>query len=319
MNILVPLNSAVHLKDYMKCGAREFYIGFYDKEWAEVFGEYADINRLTGFKENANPNNLEEMIQVIETIKEQDGIVFVTFNSSSYSEKQLEYIRNYFKRLAKTNVDGVIVSCIELVEIAVEEGLTAIISTISGIYNSDMARFYYERGASRIILPRDLSLDEIEAIKKSVPQPEYEVFLMRNGCTFSDSNCLGLHRREQNSFCSCLLGSENEFEKPVEDFELRHQMEFNNILYNQYYHNMACGMCAIYRLLELGISAGKIVGRSDDWENICADIKDVYENIQIAYDSKSEEEYKKRMVFPKNSRHICKLGLCCYYPEARFN
>ncbi|WP_029501469.1 U32 family peptidase [Lachnoclostridium phytofermentans] len=318
MNILVPLNSAEHLKDYMDCGTREFYIGFYDKAWTENFGEYADINRLTGFKESANPNNLDEMIKVIETIKELDGIVFVTFNSSSYNEQQLEFIRSYFKQLAKTSVDGVIVSCIELVDIAVEEGLYASISTISGIYNSDMARFYYEHGASRIILPRDLSLDEIERIKKNVPQPEYEVFLMRNGCTFSDSNCLGLHRRELNSFCSCLLGSKNEFVKPIEEFELRHQMELNNILYNQYYHNMACGMCAIYRLLNMGISACKIVGRSDDWGYICADIKAINENIQIATDCKTEEEYKKRMVFPDNSRDICKLGLSCYYPEARF-
>lgn len=302
----------------MECGAKEFYIGFYDKEWSNHFGEYADINRLTGFKESANPNNLEEMIKVIETIKAQDGIIFVTFNSSSYSEQQLEYIRNYFKSLARTKVDGVIVSCIELVTLAVEEGLTASISTISGIYNSDMARFYYEHGACRIILPRDLSLDEIEGIKNTVPQPEYEVFLMRNGCIFSDSNCLGLHRLEQKSFCSCLLKSKNEFVESIEEFELRHQMELNNILYNQYYHDMACGMCAIYRLLNMGISACKIVGRSDDWENICADIKDVYENIQIAYDSKSEDEYKKRMVFPNNSKQICKLGLCCYYPEARF-
>ena len=318
MNILVPLNSAEHLKDYMACGAREFYIGFYDKTWNDTFGEYADINRLTGFKERANPNNFEEMLQVIETIKEQDGIVFVTFNAASYSEQQLYYIRNYFKRLAKTNVDGVIVSCIELVDIAVEEGLTASISTISGIYNSDIARFYYKHGAGRIILPRDLSIDEIKGIKENVPQPEYEVFLMRNGCIFSDSNCLGQHRNELNSFCSCICGSLNEFTKPIKEFKLRHQMELNNILYNQYKLTMACGMCAIYGFFNMGISACKIVGRSDNWESICADIKTVYENIQIASECKSEEEYKKRMIFPNNSKHICKLGLCCYYPEVRF-
>lgn len=318
MNILVPLNSAEHLDDYMKCGAKEFYIGFYEKEWTQTFGEYADINRLTGFKESANPNNLEQMITVIERIKEKEGIVFVTFNASSYSEKQLEYIRTYFKRLAKTKVDGVIVSCIELVNIAVEEGLTASISTISGIYNSDIGRFYYEHGASRIILPRDLSLEEIGKIKENLPQPEYEVFIMRNGCTFSDSNCLGLHRRELNSFCTCFCGSKSEFLRPIHDFTLRHQMELNHILFNQYYHNMACGICGIYRLLNLGVAACKIVGRSDGWEFVCEDIKVIHENIQLAKECKSEEEYLKRMIFPDNQKEMCKLGLSCYYPEVRF-
>lgn len=318
MHILVPLNSSLHLKEYMECGAREFYIGFYDKDWEDKFGEYTDINRLTGFKESANPNNFEEMIQIIETIKDQDGIVFVTFNSSSYNSEELNFIRMYFRRLAKTNVDGVIVSCIELVDMAVQEGVTASISTISGIYNSDIASFYYKHGASRIILPRDLSLDEIQEIKEKVPQPEYEVFLMRNGCTFSDSNCLGLHRKDQTSFCGSYCGANQQFVKPIHDFNMRHQMELNNIVYNQYFHAMACGICAIYRFLKMGIAACKIVGRSDNWEHICEDISIVYENIKIAEGCKTEDEYLKRMIFPKNNREMCKLGLSCYYPEVRF-
>lgn len=60
MNVLVPLNNISHIDDYIEAGAKEFYIGFYDEAWWEKFGEYADINRLTGFKKDANPYSFEE-------------------------------------------------------------------------------------------------------------------------------------------------------------------------------------------------------------------------------------------------------------------
>ena len=90
----------------------------------------------------------------------------------------------------------------ELVEIAKKYRINAVISTIAGIYNSDIAKFYWKLGVERIILPRDLSVDDIERIVTSVPDVEYEAFMMRNGCTFSDSNCLGLHRSEKSAICA---------------------------------------------------------------------------------------------------------------------
>ena len=57
--------------------------------------------------------------------------------------------------------------------IAVNLGISAVISTISGVYNSDIAKFYKNLGAKRIILPRDLSVSEIEAIIHVVPDMEY--------------------------------------------------------------------------------------------------------------------------------------------------
>ena len=143
MKALVPLNNMEHIDDYIEAGAEEFYIGFYDKAWHENFGDYADINRLTGFKENANPYNLEEVIEIINKVKEKGVMIYVVFNASLYAQAYLEQIENYMKRLkTATDLDGVIVSCPELVNIAVKLGIKVVVSTISGIYNSDIAKFY---------------------------------------------------------------------------------------------------------------------------------------------------------------------------------
>ncbi|SFR80004.1 peptidase U32 family protein [Anaeromicropila populeti] len=318
MKVLVPLNNREHIDDYLKAGAGEFYIGFYDKAWVERFGDYADINRLTGYKEDANPFDFDTILEIIEEVKNKGIMIYVTFNSSMYSGEQLEFIRQYFTRLQKTRVDGVIVSCMELMELARETGVAAVVSTISGVYNSDIVKFYKERGAKRIILPRDLLVEEIGTISAALPDMEYEVFMMRNGCSFSDSNCLGLHRQEMCAICSSLRNSKKEVLTNEKGFQPLHNTEWNNFIYNHFFHQDACGLCALYQFVKMGIAACKIVGRSDEWEAICHDIAFVKKNIDIAEKCESEEEFLEEMAFPNSRKAICKMGLSCYYPEIRF-
>lgn len=318
MKVLVPLNNIDHIDDYIKAGAGEFYIGFYDEYWTEKFGEYADINRLTGFKKSANPYDLEEVIKIIHKVRERDILIYVTFNASVYSDEQIEAIKDYMYRLKETDVSGVIVSCIELALVAKEIGLQVVISTISGVYNEDIVTFYKGVGAKRVILPRDLSVKEIQHIMHKVPDIEYEVFLMRNGCRFSDGQCLGFHRSEKSAICSCLSQSYIDLKVGDRDFEKRHEVELNNIIYTRSFHNNACGLCALYQFVKLGVNAGKIVGRSDEWQYVCRDIELMRKNIELAKRCETEKEYLDKMYFPDNRVIMCKLGLSCYYPEIRF-
>ncbi len=318
MKALVPLNNVEHIDDYIEAGAGEFYLGFYDEAWHDQFGEYADINRLTGFKKNANPYNLEEVINIIEDTKKKGVMMYVTFNASVYSQAQLDYMVRYMKRLKATSLDGVIVSCPELVEMASKQGMNVVVSTISAAYNEDTVKFYRDLGAKRIILPRDLSMYEIESIVKAVPDVEYEVFLMRNGCRYSDGNCLGFHRSEMSAICGCLGGAHRTLQYEKNDFKTRHEVELNDILYTKFFHSNACGLCSVYRFVKMGIAAGKIVGRSDEWQYICRDINLIKQNVEIAKKCESEEEYLDKMILPEDEAMMCKLGLSCYYPEVRF-
>jgi len=193
MKVLVPLNNTEHLDDYIHAGASEFYIGFFDKEWEDKFGDFNDINRMSGFRENSNSCDFNMVLAIIEEIKQYGKHLYITFNSSIYSMEQLDYVEKYFKILKEKEVDGVIVSTIELVDLAKRVGIPSVISTIAGVYNSDITKFYKEHGAKRIILPRDLSIDEINQIVNENKDMDFEVFMMRNGCSFSDSHCLGLH------------------------------------------------------------------------------------------------------------------------------
>lgn len=71
MNVLVPVNNFEHIDDYISSGATEFYMGFHDNKWQEKFGPYADINRLTGYRSDANPFSFQELLEVIPEIQKE--------------------------------------------------------------------------------------------------------------------------------------------------------------------------------------------------------------------------------------------------------
>lgn len=120
------------------------------------------MNRLTGYKESANRYTFEQILPIIKMVKEKRLSIYVTFNASIYTQEQLDFLERYMPPLHDAGVDGIIMSCPELVEIAKKYRINAVISTIAGIYNSDIAKFYWKLGVERIILPRDLSVDDIE-------------------------------------------------------------------------------------------------------------------------------------------------------------
>ena len=97
--ILVPLKNALHVDEYIELGADEFYIGFDDIDWYERFGEYCDINRMSGYRKIANPLSFVEMLDVIKFVKARDKKIFVTFNANLYHDYVYDQLENYLKQL----------------------------------------------------------------------------------------------------------------------------------------------------------------------------------------------------------------------------
>lgn len=89
MKVLVPLNDAAYMERLVEAGADELYLGFYDEKWFETFGEYADINRMSGFRRNANRYDFDQMISLAKRIKTLGRSAFVTMNANCYSEAQI--------------------------------------------------------------------------------------------------------------------------------------------------------------------------------------------------------------------------------------
>lgn len=316
MNILTPVNDRAYLKRYAQAGSDEFYLGFHDRAWRERFGEFSDLNRMTGFAKQANPCSFEEVLSIADQVQALGKKLYVTFNANAYSQEQLDVLFGYFERLRDAGVTGVIVSVPEAAESAADSGLEVVASTMCGVYNEQTARAFLSLGCSRAIIPRDVGLDEMEAIMRAVPRLEYEVFLMRNGCIFSDCFCLGRHFWDGNSLCfdvrdvprRCLTDGTPGLARAACD---------NNWDYGRL-HRSACGLCALWRLTQVGVSAVKIVGRSDDSSCILKDVETVRRNREIACECADEQGFFERMEVPPERAAACAGGLNCYYPEVRF-
>ena len=324
MTALVPLNSAELLTRLHEARVGEVYVGFHDEGWNARFGS-AELNRMSGFGREANPFDFEQMCEQVSRAKELGMRAFVCFNASSYTDAQRSYIRDaYLPQLARVGAQGIILSSLALVEAARNEGLDAVISTVAGVFNARLAAYYGNLGATRIILPRDLSIFEIQDIVVAQPQLEYEVFLMRNGCMFSDSHCLGCHRAGKPSLCTSLRTGEWDIRlkggvHSAPDEVLLQRARQSEWLLNTHYHRRTCGLCALWRFEQLGIAAYKVVGRGDDADDLVRDATLVVQNTQIARSCATEEEYHERMQLPSDPRTLCGYnGLSCYYPEISF-
>ena len=320
MKILVPLSNVNYIDKYINAGADELYLGFYDENWTSKFGKYSDINRMSGFGKKANPFSFEQLLEIIKDIKKKNITVFVTMNANEYSFIQVQYMKkHYFQPLKEIGADGVILSDVNAILAAKEVGLEPVASTMCAIYNSDIAYIYYDMGIKRMILPRDLSLKEIEQICVAMPEVHFEAFFMRNGCVFSDCYCLGMHRPECGAICTYTRYGNSRYTHAYTEFREYNAVDVNDYLYRTAFHIDACAMCALYRLATIGIKSLKIVGRADDWNSVCRDIELTKKNIEIMKNVNDERDDLDKMIFPDNFPKKCREGISCYYPEVRFN
>lgn len=310
MKILVPLRNNEQIDIYSLAGADEFYFGFFDKKWFDNFG--TDMNRMSSMGSKANAFDIRDVCSVVEYIHKKQKKCYITLNANTYSKKEIEYIVYILNAGFLGAVDGIIFSDFRLISIIVKNNYKPIASTMTAIYNQDIVRFYYELGVRRMILPRELSIEEIGRIIKAFPDVEFEVFGMRDGCMFSDSNCLCVHRENFGGICSFIRKSDYELLTELETDTVK-KMRRKLALYNDCMLSNACGLCAIFDFYTMNVNSIKIVGRADRTIEVEKDIKYVKENIKLASEVASQAEYLKKMRIPNRWKTAC--GLSCYYPE----
>ncbi len=300
MDILVPLSDIDHIERFSVAGADEFYFGFRDECWDRKFGIYEEINRMSSFGSKAN-FIIDDIDSVIRKIHSYNKKAFLTLNSFKYSSQQLRYFDSIFKHFS--SIDGVIISDAALIPKLREYGISVTMSTIAGCYNSLIVGYYKKAGADRIVLPRDIQLDDAEKIISVHKDLKYEMFIMRNGCKYSDSQCCAFHARKYGSMCSCIDNSRNNFYFTQNtDSDFIRETFSNNKLFTMAFHKNTCGICAVERMKKMNISSLKIVGRADDPLSVEKDIKIIRSLI-------SEKSNKK------DYYENCLYGLNCYYKK----
>ena len=118
--------------------------------------------------------------------------VYITINILAH-EADFEELGEYLKQLVKYNVDAVIVSDLGIIQFIRENfpGLTIHVSTQANILNSFAIKLLYNLGVKRIILARELSIEEIKKIRQNTPKEiELEAFVHGAMCIAYSGRCL---------------------------------------------------------------------------------------------------------------------------------
>ncbi len=320
MKIFTPLRSKNDADILVETGSDEFFAGVMYEPWDKRFGREIELNRRSFCGEQANFRCLEDLDEAIKIVHNKEKKLFLTLNHHQFTNVQLPYLKDLIRDFKGINGDGIIVADPNALEMGKELGLKTAISTDWNVYNSETVKFFKKMGADRVILSRDMSFDDIKAIREDVPDIEIEVFMINGPCKFSDSMCFTTHSTEWGAFCRFLDGCNYDFRchsgEQIE-FKEQHNLQLNNFYYHKFFLQRACGICAIWRLLQINIDACKVVGRVLPIERIKSEVGLVKRNIEIAKTCNSEHDYLERMDNPFKSidKDSCKWGFQCYFPD----
>ncbi|MGL5973344.1 MAG: peptidase U32 family protein [Oscillospiraceae bacterium] len=145
-----------------------------------------------GMRAGANNFSNEEIIEAVKYAHERNVKVYVTCNISP-TDAEIDDIPEFFKFLKSANVDAIIVSDMGVLEFCKEyaSGVDIHMSTQAGIVNYAAAKSLYNMGVRRVVLARELSLEQIKKIRDNTPEDlEIEAFVHGAMCMSFSGRCL---------------------------------------------------------------------------------------------------------------------------------
>lgn len=252
-------------------------------KWAILYGADAVYVGGPGFGLRANATNftIDELKEAVEFAHQHQKKVYVTVNIVMHNQ-EVEKLDAYLKELEKIEVDALIISDPAIIQYAKEHtSLELHVSTQQSTLNYLGTKFLKELGASRIVLAREATKEDILDIKKHV-DIEIETFIhgamcasysgrcvLSNYFTARDSNRGGCSQICRWDFDLLENGEKKQGEKPftfcTKDLSM---------------------ITKIPEMIELGINSFKIEGRMRSIYYI-ATVVSTYRNVIDAYYEKT--------------------------------
>ncbi len=133
----------------------------------------------------------EELDKAIRLAHEKNKKVYVTANIFA-KNADFSLLQDYFQTLESLQADGVIISDAGAAYVAkkVAPNLPIHLSTQANTTNKYAVRFWQEQGVFRVIMARELSLQEIKEIHDFTPEMELEAFVHGAMCISYSGRCL---------------------------------------------------------------------------------------------------------------------------------
>ena len=152
---------------------------------------YAGQPRYSLRVRNNEFNKLEKMAEAISMAHDQNKLFLVASNLAPHNAKVRTYLRD-MEPVIEMNPDALIMSDPGLIMMVRDKWpeMDIHLSVQSNAVNWAAVKFWERQGLKRVILSRELSLDEIEEIRQHCPDIELEVFVHGALCIAYSGRCL---------------------------------------------------------------------------------------------------------------------------------
>ena len=248
----------------INCGADAVYIG------APKYGARV-----------AAGNSVDDIRQLADHAHQFGAKVFVTLNTIVY-DSELEEVHSLVESIKATGADAILVQDMAVMEMVKQAGMTVHASTQTDNRNKEKVAWLQSLGCQRVVLARELSLEEISNIHKAHPDVELEAFVhgalcvSYSGACYASQYCFGrsANRGECAQFCRM-------------KFDL---LDANGKVWEHQRHLLSLkDLCQIDHLEELadaGVVSFKIEGRLKDVNYV--------KNVVAAYSQRLDKICEKR-------------------------
>lgn len=240
-------------------------------------------------------NSTEDIAELTRYAHQFGAAVYVTVNTIVY-EKELAALEHLLKQLVEMGVDAILVQDMAVLEICkklkaeyVARGyrMPALhASTQTDNRSADKVKWLKENGFERVVLARELSLEEITDIHKAHPDVELEAFVHGALCVSYSGACYAsqyffnrsANRGECAQFCRMAFDlKDSDGETLIEDSYLLSLKDM-------------CQLDRLGDLLEAGVCSLKIEGRLKD-ANYVKNVVATYSEALNAYIAKHTGKY----------------------------
>lgn len=339
IKILSPLSSPDEVEPLARAGADDFYCGVLPADWRKNYSVAASLNR----RQEDNPvicttphmNTFEELEKTVKIAHEHNTNVILTLNEHYYDQGQYPYLMKYIEKALQAEVDAFIVGDVGIILTLreIDPEIAIHISTAGTAFNSETVHFYRDLGATRVILPRHLSLEEIEDLARNVQEIELEAFILNSRCANVDGLCTFQHgladfipekerKRDYENACMVLYNisadvkgcAEEEAEKLLQEKVSWERQHFWSAMHID---ERPCGVCALYEFEQLGLAGVKIVGRQNTLEKKIKDTAFIRRLLSFLEEKKPAQkafrQYAQKLYREQYDRPC--IVFKCYYPS----
>ncbi len=266
IELLAPAKNAETALEAIRHGADAVYIG------APSHGA-----------RKAAANTVEDIARVTDYAHRFGARVYVTLNTLIYPD-EIRDVERLVARLYSIGTDALIVQDLGLLRMDIPP-IALHASTQCDIRTPRKARFLAELGFSQLVLPREMTLEEMQAVSETVPDTPLEAFVHGALCVSYSGDCQAgfitqgrsANRGECPQICRHRFDlTDSRGNKLIEG---RHLLSLRDLNRSE----------LIPEMLEAGVSSFKIEGRLKD----------------TAYVKNVVAAYRKRRSHSGQSREIC--------------